>query len=85
MATKLTDFSKLSIHTLTNKSWNLRQCAENYSAAGIFGITIWRNVLEGMNLKECKQILDDNNMNVTGVARGGFFPSIDAKKRQVCY
>ncbi len=83
MATKLTDFSKLCVHTLTNKPWNLRQCAENYSAVGIYGITIWRNVLEGRNLNECKQILDDNSMTVTGVARGGFFPSADAEKRQI--
>ena len=82
MAKKLTDFSKLCIHTLTTKSWNLKECIENYSAAGIHGITIWRNVLEGQNLRECRQILDDNNMVVPGVARGGFFPSVNAQKRR---
>jgi len=82
MAKKLTDFSKLCVHTLTNKPWNLKQCVENYHAAGIQGITIWRNVLEGQNLKECRQILDDHNMIVTGVARGGFFPSVEKLKRK---
>lgn len=82
MATKLTDFSKLCVHTLTTKPWNLKECVKNYSAAGIRGITVWRNVLENQNLEECKQILDDYNMIVPGVARGGFFPSVDAKKRQ---
>jgi sugar phosphate isomerase/epimerase len=67
---------------MTTKPWNLRQCVENYHAAGIRGITIWRNVLEGQNLRDHKKILDDNNMNVTGVARGGFFPSVEAEKRQ---
>jgi sugar phosphate isomerase/epimerase len=81
MAKKLTDFSKLSVHTLTTKPWNLRECVENYSAAGIHGITVWRNVLENQNLRECKQILDDHGMIVTGIARGGFFPSVDEKKR----
>ena len=83
MPKRLTDFSKLCIHTLTTKSWGLRECVENYSAAGINGITIWRNVLENQDLKECKIILNDHNMKVPGVARGGFFPSTDAKKRQV--
>lgn len=83
MATKLTDFSKLCVHTLTTKPWNLKQCVENYSAAGIHGITIWRNVLENQNLKEAKQLLDDFGMNVVSVARGGFFPSIQKEKRQV--
>lgn len=82
MATELTDFSKLCVHTLTTKPWNLRQCAENYSAAGIHGITIWRNVLENQNLKEAKTFLDDFGMNVVSVARGGFFPSVEKEKRQ---
>ena len=82
MATELTDFSKLCVHTLTTKPWNLRQCVENYSAAGIHGITIWRNVLEGQNLKESKKLLDDFGMNVVSIARGGFFPSVEKEKRQ---
>lgn len=82
MVTKLTDFSKLCVHTLTTKPWNLQQCVENYNAAGIQGITIWRNVLENQNLKECKQILDDYEMTVVSVARGGFFPSIEKEKRK---
>jgi len=82
MATELTDFSKLCVHTLTTKPWNLRQCVENYSAAGIHGITIWRNVLEGQNLKEAKTMLDDFGMDVVSVARGGFFPSVENQKRE---
>jgi sugar phosphate isomerase/epimerase len=82
MATELTDFSKLCVHTLTTKPWNLRQCVENYSAAAIHGITIWRNVLENQNLKEAKTMLDDFGMKVVSVARGGFFPSVEKEKRQ---
>ena len=59
MATKLNDFSKLCIHTLTTKPWNLLQCVENYSAAGIHGITIWRKVLENQDLKEAETLLED--------------------------
>jgi sugar phosphate isomerase/epimerase len=82
MAKEITNFSKLCVHTLTTKPWNLRQCVENYSAAGIFGITIWRNVLENQNLKEAKFLLDDYGMNVVSVARGGFFASVEKEKRQ---
>ena len=81
MAKELTDFSKLCVHTLTTKPWNLKQCVKSYSAAGIRGITIWRNVLEGQNLKEAKTLLDDFGMNVISVARGGFFPSAEKEKR----
>ncbi len=81
MATELNDLSKLCVHTLTNKPWNLQQCVENYSAAGIRGITIWRNVLENQNLNEAFTMLNDNNMSVVSIARGGFFPSVNKKER----
>ncbi len=81
MPSELKDFSKLCVHTLTTKPWDLKECVANYHAAGIHGITIWRNVLENKDLNECKQILDDYGMNVVSVARGGFFPSIEKSKR----
>ena len=82
MMIQLTDYSKLCVHTITTKTWDLRQCVKNYSAAGINGITIWRNVLENQNLNEAKQLLDDHNMEVVSIARGGFFPSVETKNRQ---
>lgn len=82
MTAKLKDFSKLCVHTLTTKHWNLRECVENYSAAGIQGISIWRNVLEGQNLKEAKSMLNDHNMTVVSTVRGGFFPSVEIKNRK---
>lgn len=81
MASELKDFSKLCVHTLTTKPWGIEACVKNYSRAGIHGITIWRNVLEGQNLQAVKSLLDDHNMQVVSLARGGFFPSVDAAKR----
>ncbi len=82
MPAKIIDFSKFCVHTLTNKPWNLQQCVENYRIAGIHGITIWRNVLEGQSLKVARQLIDDNEMKVVSVARGGFFPSAELSKRE---
>mgnify|MGYP006302100349 CR=1 FL=1 len=81
MTAKLNDFSKLCVHTMTTKPWNLRECVENYSAAGITGISVWRNVLEDQNLQEAKAMLDDHNMTMVSTVRGGFFPSVEKKKR----
>jgi sugar phosphate isomerase/epimerase len=83
MATKIVDFSRLCVHTLTTKPWDIEACVKNYSAAGIRGITIWRNVLENKRLEDVKKILDDHNMQVVSLARGGFFPSVDFKKREM--
>ncbi|MBV5315088.1 MAG: sugar phosphate isomerase/epimerase [Prolixibacteraceae bacterium] len=82
MASQIKDFSKLCVHTLTTKPWNIEQCVKNYSAAGIHGITVWRNVLENQNLTEVKTLLDDYGMTVVSVARGGFFPSVEKEKRE---
>lgn len=81
MVSEIKDFSKLCVHTLTTKPWNIEECVKNYSAAGIHGITVWRNVLENQNLAEVKTLLDDYGMTVVSVARGGFFPSIEKEKR----
>ena len=83
MVTEIKDFSKLCVHTLTTKPWNIEDCVKNYSASGINGITIWRNVLENRNLKEVKILLDDFGMKVVSLARGGFFPSVEKERRQV--
>ena len=83
MASILKDFSRLCVHTLTTKPWNIEECIKNYTNAGISGITIWRNVLENKNLKEVKKLLDDSNLDVVSLCRGGFFPSLDAEKRAV--
>lgn len=83
MITEIKDLSKLCVHTLTTKPWDIEACVKNYSAAGIKGITIWRNVLENKNLSEVKKLLDNFGMEVVSLARGGFFPSVDYKKREI--
>jgi sugar phosphate isomerase/epimerase len=82
MASEIKDFSKLCVHTLTTRPWNLEECIKNYAAAGIHGITVWRNVLENKNLADVKTLLDDHGMTVVSVARGGFFPSVEKEKRE---
>ncbi len=83
MATEILDLSKLCVHTFTTKPWSIDECVRNYAASGISGITIWRNVLENKNLSEVKILLDEHNMEVVSLARGGFFPSVDSSKRKL--
>jgi sugar phosphate isomerase/epimerase len=56
---------------------------KNYASAGIKGISVWRNVLENKNLKEVKRLLDEFEMEVVSLVRGGFFPCVDRRKRQI--
>lgn len=81
MAQKLKDFSRLCVHTFTTKPWSIEECIRNYQKAGVHGITIWRNVLENKKLSEIRKQLDDSDLEVVSLCRGGFFPSIDSRKR----
>lgn len=82
MTSPLTDFSRLCLHTMTTRPWGIEECIKNYAGADIHGISIWRNVLENKNLKSVKALLDDYEMQVVSLCRGGFFPSVNAAKRQ---
>ena len=46
-AEPLTDFSRLCVHTITTKGWGLEEAIEHYADAGVSGITVWRQWLEG--------------------------------------
>ena len=83
MALVIKDLSRLCVHTLTTKPWNIEECIKNYASAEIPGITIWRNVLENKDLSVVRKQLSDSNLDVVSLCRGGFFPSIDANKRSL--
>ena len=77
-----TDLSRLCIHTITTKPWKIEEAARNYAAAGVKGITVWRDALEGRSIRQTGQLLRDNGLTVVSLCRGGFFPSKDIGKRK---
>ncbi len=78
-----TDISKLCIHTITTKPWKIEEAAKNFSAAGVKAITLWRDTLEGRNIKQTGAILRDHDLTIVSLCRGGFFPSKDLNKRKL--
>jgi len=80
--TSLVDLSGLCLHTITTKPWNIEQAAKHYASAGVKGITIWRDALEGRNVSHTGQMLRDHNLTIVSLCRGGFFVSKDRIKRQ---
>ena len=82
MANVHTDLSQLCIHTITTKPWQIEEAAKHYAAAGVKGITVWRDALEGRNIKQTGQVLRDQGLEIVSLCRGGFFPSKDAGKRK---
>ena len=76
------DLSRLCIHTITTKSWKIEEAAKNFSSVGVKGITVWRDTLEGRNIKHIGEMLRDHDLNIVSLCRGGFFPSKDSHKRK---
>lgn len=76
------DLKNLAIHTMTHKPWTLRQCVDAFTKAGIGGISVWRNVIEPIGVKEAARILKDSGLKVPALVRGGFFPAVASGDRQ---
>lgn len=69
------DLTRLCIHTATTKPWSVEIAAANYANAGVAGITVWRDALEGRDPATVGRLIRDCGLQVTSLCRGGFFPS----------
>ncbi len=78
----LTDFSRLCLHTITTKPWSIEEACDRYAAAGVRGITVWRQWLEGRDPAAVGKRLRAAGLEVVSVARGGFFPAPDEAGRR---
>ena len=76
------DLSKICIHTMTNKPWTLDECLSNYEQAGIGGISVWRNVIEGKDLQQVNRDIKNSGLSPVSLVRGGFFTGENNSERQ---
>lgn len=81
-AAPLTNLDRCCVHTMTTKPWSLDECVTHYQKAGIPGITVWRNVLEGRELQESGRVIADAGLRPVSLCRGGFFPATTGADRQ---
>lgn len=82
MANEIKELSKLCVHTITTKPWEIEKSAEEFSKAGVGGISVWRDTLEGRDILKTGDMLRSSGLEVVSLVRGGFFPSIDSIKRK---
>ena len=81
-AKPLEDLSKLCIHTITTRPWSLDDAIRHYSAAGVAGISVWRQAIEGMDPAEAGRRIREAGMSVVSLVRGGFYPAVERKDRK---
>lgn len=80
-ASKISDCSRLCIHTITTKPWGLDEAVRRYAAAGVKGITVWRQALEGRDLRVSGKMIREQGLSIVSLCRGGFFPAQAAADR----
>jgi sugar phosphate isomerase/epimerase len=74
--------NRLCVHTMTTKPWSLEDCARHYPAAGVKGITVWRQHLGSHDPQRAGAMLRDAGLEIVSFCRGGFFPAKTAEARQ---
>lgn len=77
------DLSRLCIHTITTKPWDIETAARKYAGAGVKGITVWRDALSGREIQKTGKMLRDEGLSIVSLCRGGFFPYKDKSKRML--
>ena len=76
------DFSRLCIHTVTTRPWRLDEAVARYAEAGIGGITIWRDSLDGHDAAQAGARIRASGLEVVSYVRGGFFAApTDGERR----
>lgn len=81
MSKPISDHGKLCIHTITTKPWPVEVAVEKYAAAGVGGITLWRQALEGRAPAQIGALIRDQGLEVVSLCRGGFFAARKATAR----
>ncbi|HOI23477.1 MAG: sugar phosphate isomerase/epimerase [Spirochaetia bacterium] len=79
------EYSRFAIHSYTNKPWPLATMVERYAKAGVSGISVWKETMEGMKPKDAAALIGAAGLKVVSMVRGGFFPasSADERKRKI--
>jgi len=76
------NLSRLCIHTATTKPLPIEEAVKIYSEHGVRAMTVWRDALQGKNVNEVKKLIEQYNIKVVSLCRGGFFPSVSVVKRK---
>jgi len=72
----------LSINLATvREQYDMKQAVEACLKQDIVAIAPWRDQVHAIGLSEAARIVADNQLQVTGLCRGGMFPAADAAGR----
>ncbi len=73
--------SKLCVHTITTKPLALPDAIKAFQKNDVAGITVWRDALTPLGIKESAKLLADSGLKIVSLCRGGFFPGAAAARQ----
>ncbi len=78
----IADLSRLCVHTITTRPWSIEEITRRFASAGVTGITVWRQSLQGRDVARVGRDLRDAGLSIVSLCRGGFFPAIGGDNRR---
>jgi len=74
-------YPELCLHTFTTKPWSISECIEGYARRGLGGISVWKETVEGEDLCQVRQHIQDSGLKGVSYVRGGFFTGLTKADR----
>lgn len=72
---------RLCIHTATTRPLPLELAVDEYARAGVSGITVWRDALQGRDVRRSGAFIREAGLQIVSLCRGGFFVSPSEEAR----
>lgn len=72
----MSEFSRLSLNTMTTKTLTLRQAVQACAAAGLPAIGVWRDRVAEAGLDAADKLIRDHGLRVSSLCRGGFLTGV---------
>lgn len=72
----MSEFSRLSLNTMTTKTLTLRQAVQTCAAAGLPAIGVWRDRVAEVGLDAADKLIRDHGLRVSSLCRGGFLTGV---------
>lgn len=69
--------ARLSLNTMTTKSWTLRAAVEAAANAGLPAVGLWRDRVAEAGLDVAAKLVRDHGLRVSSLCRGGFLTGLD--------
>lgn len=73
---------RLCIHSITNRPWNLDTLIEKYIASQVPALTVWEDAIQEYGPRQAGDRIGSAGLEIVSYCRGGFFPGIEASKRE---